>query len=724
MKLHLLSLIGLLLFSPNLSQADQKLDQELLKTVTVGAPPQRKFDFERFKELIEQGANVNVEDLSGKSPLNYITANHGYLMDTDEDRALYLEAAKIIVAHGADVNHGSLAGVTPLMSLIGASYHPPQVAPRDVHPMINILKSSKEHPFKINATTITGNTVAYYATRTGDIELMKEFVSEGLQLNSLNELDESVFFLFVRGGGSLEAFKKMLDLLSESQRVKMIQQATKSGTSLLMQAVRQAKFDIAQYIIDNYNININAQHVEGHTALDFAYMYKDIPRTSLEKKSIYKKIIQFLKAHGAQRARQPESDILYCHQSNSEPFSFVKARDLINKCRLQSVDELLPLLPKSFKSNYALAYKGRGIQGSSKAFPRVISVGAQMNSIISIAGHNDMMNGNTIEFLEYKNKTSKYELREITFENNGVKLSEANPAKCLACHGQNPRPLWESWFLWPGFYNSEQSFMFPKERTFYTEFLKNRNTGRYKNFLELSDSPVITEYGYEEGPNVTGILKIEVANFYTITKFIMGDIKSNTQLTAFRPAILAALNCPDPIENFVPEKIQNQFKTSVKEYLQDIIKQDYKEGQDRIQRQIENLEGPPQGDYAHGILNNSSGQYRGFNYARNFLSRLRYLIENQGIQINWGTHFKNDYSYFHLTQLESVAWKELLSKKDPQEAELINLYEERWQKVLNNQFFQPALFQGSDNQGTLPGVDTKPLCTRLKKLSLQRLSHL
>ena len=71
--------------------------------------------------------------------------------------------------------------------------------------------------------------------------------------------------------------------------------------------------------------------------------------------------------------------------------------------------------------------------------------------------------------------------------NRAIPLSTAG----AVTGGGDPRPLWDTWFVWPGFYRSEQAAFYPIEYRHYSEYLAtSRHQGRYASLLEYSDSPM------------------------------------------------------------------------------------------------------------------------------------------------------------------------------------------------------------------------------------------
>jgi hypothetical protein len=62
--------------------------------------------------------------------------------------------------------------------------------------------------------------------------------------------------------------------------------------------------------------------------------------------------------------------------------------------------------------------------------------------------------GDRLEVLAFNEHQLEFELYEVTFQNHRANLSRKNPAQCLRCHGSPPRPNWQEYPSWPGFYGS------------------------------------------------------------------------------------------------------------------------------------------------------------------------------------------------------------------------------------------------------------------------------
>lgn len=125
--------------------------------------------------------------------------------------------------------------------------------------------------------------------------------------------------------------------------------------------------------------------------------------------------------------------------------------------KITSLEQSLSLLPRNMLDyNYVVMYRSRSLQGATPEKPRIISYTPTARFVLTFtdAAHKG---GNSLEMMQFREKERRFEFRELTFDGkNPPKLSEANPAKCLACHqspnrtNADPRPNWEPYNFWPG----------------------------------------------------------------------------------------------------------------------------------------------------------------------------------------------------------------------------------------------------------------------------------
>ncbi|NNJ51573.1 MAG: hypothetical protein HKP17_00210 [Ignavibacteriaceae bacterium] len=162
------------------------LNQEIdinVKQLTTGATvlmlASSYYDYNDMVEyLILNGADVNVSDDNGKTPLIWAASNS-------------LESSKLLISKGADVNAKANDGMTPfLQSVFGVlSGKIP----------LTICDLFRENGANINAT-LTGNnadgwSAIHYAVMEGDTELVQYLILYGANVNKATAEGSTPLFL-------------------------------------------------------------------------------------------------------------------------------------------------------------------------------------------------------------------------------------------------------------------------------------------------------------------------------------------------------------------------------------------------------------------------------------------------------------------------------------------------------------------------------------------------
>jgi hypothetical protein len=188
-------------------------------------------------------------------------------------------------------------------------------------------------------------------------------------------------------------------------------------------------------------------------------------------------------------------------QSNSvvenKSFTFEDLKDLIEGKEIDSIDNLLPLLPETMRSNYSLMYESKSIQPASFASPRVIMFGKEAKLVLAYNGDPNLSKFSGaknpfygLEAIQWRDDSKRFDFYRINFpppgsQDRNVLFSERNPASCLGCHQSDPRPNWEHYPIWPGAYGSESDNM-----SFADEDPDRKELKEFKKFLESShESP-------------------------------------------------------------------------------------------------------------------------------------------------------------------------------------------------------------------------------------------
>jgi hypothetical protein len=161
--------------------------------------------------------------------------------------------------------------------------------------------------------------------------------------------------------------------------------------------------------------------------------------------------------------------------------------------------------------------RSASIQDASDAHPRAIVFGDDARFIFTFNGEPSQRGYDAVEILQFRERTdelpARWELREIRFrDGKSPELSEANPGRCVQCHGAEPQPLWEQYDFWPGAYGEEDDAI----RDFDEKFARRgsdsdervargrRELTAYRAFLAAKDAhPRYRKLSFPEGSPVT-----------------------------------------------------------------------------------------------------------------------------------------------------------------------------------------------------------------------------
>jgi hypothetical protein len=95
-------------------------------------------------------------------------------------------------------------------------------------------------------------------------------------------------------------------------------------------------------------------------------------------------------------------------------FDFSALRSVIETRQVNSVKELVPLLPAALRSRYALIFSSRSLQQATYSAPRVILYGSDAHLVLTFNGDASQRGFNTVETLEF-GRDKHFRLREIRF---------------------------------------------------------------------------------------------------------------------------------------------------------------------------------------------------------------------------------------------------------------------------------------------------------------------
>ena len=363
--------------------------------------------------------------------------------------------------------------------------------------------------------------------------------------------------------------------------------------------------------------------------------------------------------------------------SECKALTFSSLKNLIEEKKVESIENLLPLLPEGFRSHYVLMFQSRSLQSATYQNPRAILYGDDASFILSFNGDETEKGYDALETMEFNPEKKEFYYHEITFSRNSkehskVSFSETNPERCLRCHGDPARPNWDTYPLWPGAYGEKyHSALSEPEQKGILDFLKRQPEHpryRYLRHAEIYSDPETFNPSHENkyngrqkiSPNESLSRLLGLMNF----KKILHQLSATSQFHSYQYALLGALDgdC-GAIENFIPEKMRAVFLDRYKTFsLASIQKTD---DQDQLKK-----------------MRSVSFHYQSdsqVNSERVMLSAFRFLVEEGlGLSTNqWSTALEKDTDDYTLPQpaemeLEKMLLRSLVAE-DKELAQLVSL---------------------------------------------------
>lgn len=124
------------------------------------------------------------------------------------------------------------------------------------------------------------------------------------------------------------------------------------------------------------------------------------------------------------------------------------------------VDELLRQAP-ALRRNHILIHHSESQQLSSLTHPRVILFGGGMAFGLA---DDPRQRERRVEIMQVDPKNYAISMHEIVFHETGPEFVE-KPTSCAACHGVNPKPLWNPYDFWPNAFGSAIGFVGTAQET-------------------------------------------------------------------------------------------------------------------------------------------------------------------------------------------------------------------------------------------------------------------
>jgi ankyrin repeat protein len=655
------------------------------------------------KDLIDQGADPHATYLTGANAFHLATESFAYLQASSRPTApAAAEIVRYLAGLGVDTAASDFRRLSPLWTVLRYAG-----AAEPSRQMFEFLLTQK---VDLDVSTARNLGLIHLLAGSRKQDELARLLDRGLDLR--RETIEGMTFAHRAAvlpvlAGDRTPLQILMERLPEEDRRAFARKATLDGSTPLQMAAWYGNLATTRYLVEALGADVNQASASGDTALSIAL---ENGKTELAA---------YLRERGA--AEPVAATDIRCDGANAGDLGYERLVEIIQACDVRSINKLLPLLPVRYRSNYVTAYSTFAAQDASPDYPQVVFTGRDGKLLMAFNGHPSQLGYRNLELIQFRDETKSFELRVIQFPRRpsqpGARpvFSEANPIKCLGCHGTTPRPLWDTWTVWPGKFNGVQDEPYAGEQPYIERFARNRHRGRYRHLPELSFAPVQTAFGNFDA-QVFQNTKVDQLVNSLMFQMIARELAA-PDLRPFRYALLGAVSCSrTPVAEFLTPAAAAQFGLSL-DYLREETRRNASAEMRGRLAVLEKLQGPPQGRYvvAEKRFGNrfAEGQ-AGRNFDVERVARIRYFAENLGLSTeHWFTPYnlgKASYTSISFAGLEDLLWSEVLSKDA--DAELWALYEPTWQKKKGaglgvNLFYKTA--------------DEEPLCGLLKARSLSAL---
>ena len=139
------------------------------------------------------------------------------------------------------------------------------------------------------------------------------------------------------------------------------------------------------------------------------------------------------------------------------------AQSPVTNAPVTSLAELVPLLPDELRQNFTFVYQSRSPFAASITpdRPRVILFSEDASFIATFIGDPNAAGHDVVETLTFDEAQARFVPGVRVLPAAAKDSAGITTDGCAQCHGQDTRPIYDSYPLWPGFYGSVQD-TFPK----------------------------------------------------------------------------------------------------------------------------------------------------------------------------------------------------------------------------------------------------------------------
>lgn len=240
-----------------------------------------------------------------------------------------------------------------------------------------------------------------------------------------------------------------------------------------------------------------------------------------------------------------------------------------------TVEQLIPTLPADLRRELTFVYATRSPQQDvDPMHPRVVLFGRDARIVLAFTGDPQGPDRDIVELIRFRDDTRAFEMaryilpaarrRDPALAKLAAENGRPNPTECLRCHGADPRPIFDSYPVWPGFYGSTQDAfaIAPDELAHYRAFLAAR-TGVYA-LLEYPAGSEVPPYSVDVVEDATGRLAPNMRLGMALTELnrqrIVRKLEASPRYAMYRDKLITGLiGCaPLPITLDDRKRIQAQ----------------------------------------------------------------------------------------------------------------------------------------------------------------------
>jgi hypothetical protein len=251
-------------------------------------------------------------------------------------------------------------------------------------------------------------------------------------------------------------------------------------------------------------------------------------------------------------------------------FGFDSLSQVIAERHVGSVEELLAALPEDLRTHYSLVFSSRSLQGASFEHPRAVLFGSNAQLILTFNGDPSQHGFEAVETMEFDAHANRFIFREITFSLDqtppAARISEPNPARCVACHDHPARPIWDVPPAWPGVYGERYGAgLSTIELRGLRRFLAIQATHPRYRYLQGAAALADRDTYVSSSRATYNGESVEPPNARLSAQLATFNVRSILSELASQPGFASHLNC-GAVADFYPPSLQPAIAADYKSY--------------------------------------------------------------------------------------------------------------------------------------------------------------